>query len=56
MLTLAVILSTCISAFGTVYANDTIALTARIYEMVNNKFSFYGNNTSASIENIKFYE
>ena len=40
----------------TVYANDTIALTARIYEMVNNKFSFYGNNTSATIENIKFYE
>ena len=40
----------------TVYANDTIALTTRIYEMMGNKFSFYGNKTSASIENIKFYE
>ena len=40
----------------TVYANDTIALTTRIYEMMENKFSFYGNKASTSIENIKFYE
>ncbi len=40
----------------TVYANDAIALTTRVYEMEKNKFSFYGNKTSANINNIKFYE
>lgn len=40
----------------TVYVDDTIALTTRILDMPGNEFSFYGNQCSAAIKEISFYE
>ena len=40
----------------TVYLDNSIALSTRMYDMPNANFSFYGNLVDASIKEIKFYE
>lgn len=40
----------------TVYADDKIALTTRMVDMVGQKFSFYSNNCEAVFSEVKFYE
>ena len=39
-----------------VYLDNTITLTTRMYDMPKANFSFYGNLTTAQIKEIKFYE
>ncbi len=39
-----------------VYLGDSIVLTTRIYDMPENKFSFYSNLCSVDIKEVKFYE
>ncbi len=40
----------------TVYLDNTICLTTRMYEMEEANLSFYGNKTNAVITDVKFYE
>lgn len=40
----------------TVYLDEKVALTTRIYDMPEEKFSFYSNQSNIKMEGIKFYE
>ncbi|MBQ3253601.1 MAG: GH32 C-terminal domain-containing protein [Acholeplasmatales bacterium] len=40
----------------TVYLNNTITLSTRMYDMPNQKFSFYSNSANVEFKEIKFYE
>lgn len=40
----------------TVYVNDSVALTTRMYYMPNSNFSIYSNNCSVNIGEVNFYE